>query len=145
MPSSEQKRRIKRQFEILSIPCYIVKSDYSRRSRHGPTLWQYDHWKAKDTKRNALTMKKFTFTTDRWRNDERDRNSQIAAGWTEDYYRYLDSIATVNISFTATRSERSQCENNLTLGVSDQGPKPGPMKHRPDFSRAVRTLATIKH
>ena len=60
---------------------------------------------------------------------------------TEDYCRYLDSIATINISDTATRSERSRYHNYLTLGVTDEGPKPGPIKHRPDFSRAVHACS----
>ena len=54
-------------------------------------------------------------------------------------------IATINISDTATRSERPRYDNNLTPGVNDQGPKPEPIKHRPDFSRAVHTLAAYKH
>ena len=46
MPSLEQKRTIKSQFEILSIPYYVVKTDCSRGARY-----EYDHWKAKDAKR----------------------------------------------------------------------------------------------
>ena len=44
----------------------------------------------------------------------------------------------------ATWSERSRCENILTLGIND-GPPPGPTKLRPDFPRAVRTLAAVQH
>ena len=35
MLSTEQKRKIKNQFEILSIPFYIVKKEYSRGAKHG--------------------------------------------------------------------------------------------------------------
>ena len=59
--------------------------------------------------------------------------------------RNLDTIGSIDISCADTRSERSIYENNLTLGANDHGPKPGPMKHRPDFSRAVHTLAAMKH
>ena len=118
--------------------------DYSWRARRGPSQWQYDHWKAKYTRQNAK-KKNHNSITGSWHNGELYRNSQIAAGCTEDYFRFLDSIATVNISYAATWSARSRYENNLTLGVHDQGPKPGPMKHRLDFSRAVHTLAAIKH
>ena len=54
-------------------------------------------------------------------------------------------IARINISDTGTRSERSRYDNNLMVGVNDQRPKPGPIKHRPDFSRAVHTLAAWQH
>ena len=53
MPSPEQRRFIKSQFEILSIPYYVVKTDYSGGATHGQSQWQYDHWKAKDAKRFA--------------------------------------------------------------------------------------------
>ena len=107
MPSLERKRKIKSQFEILSIPHYVVKTDCSRGARHGPSQWQCDRWKAKGTKRNALKKNHKSFT-ERWHNDELCRNSSIAAGRTEDCSRYLEFIATKNISYTATRSERSK-------------------------------------
>ena len=54
MPSPEQRRSIKSQFEILSIAYFVVKTDYSGGARHGQSQWQYDHWKAKeDAKRHA--------------------------------------------------------------------------------------------
>ena len=71
------------------------------------------------------------------------RNSQIAVGWMEKYWRYLDSIASVDISHTATWSARSRYENNLTLGVND-GEKPRPTTRRDDFPRAFRTVGAIK-
>ena len=37
MPSSEQKRLINSQFEILPVPCYIVKTDCSRGAWRRPT------------------------------------------------------------------------------------------------------------
>ena len=54
-------------------------------------------------------------------------------------------LSILDILYTATWSERSRYKNNLVLGVNDQGPKPGPVKHRPYFSRAVRTLAVKRH
>ena len=88
----------------------------------------------RDTKRNAL-KKEYKSITYRWQKDDLYRNSQIAVGWAEDYCRYLDSISTTNISYTTARIERERCQNNLVLGVNDQGPKPGPMNNRADFSQ----------
>ena len=79
MHSSEQKRKIKSQFEILSIPHHIVKTDYPRGARHSSATWQNDHWKAINTKRNAL-KKDHKSITDRLLEDELYRNSQIPAG-----------------------------------------------------------------
>ena len=141
MPSPEQKRKIKSQYEILSIPYHVVKTDCSRGARHGQSQWQYDHCTAKDTKRNSQKKNHDSILL-KWQNMKRCRKSRTAVGWTEESCRYLDSIASVDISKIATWSERSRYEHNFTLGVND-GAKPGPTKHRPDFPRAVRTLAAI--
>ena len=57
MLSTEQNRKNKSQFEILSIPFYIVKKDYSRGAKHGLSQEQYDHFRAKDSTRNAQKKK----------------------------------------------------------------------------------------
>ena len=36
----------------------------------------------------------------------------------------------IDFSCTATRKERERYENNFSLGVNGQGPKPGPIKKR---------------
>ena len=50
----------------------------------------------------------------------------------------------IDFSYTATRKERQRHENNYTLGVNCQGPKPGPMKNRADFPQAVHQLIALK-
>ena len=127
------------KFEILSIPYYIVKTDW-----HGPTQWHYDHWKAKDTKRDAQ-KKGHDSTLRRWQGDELYRkisNCRRMDGG-------LSSISGLKlrhlISHILRQEVSAQDMNNLTHGVNAQGPKPGPMKHRPDFSLAVHQLAALKH
>ena len=78
-PSLEQKRKIQSQFEILSLPSHIVKADNSRGALHGQSQWQYDHWKAKDTKRNAQNIGHDSILL-RWKDDEKYRNYQIVHG-----------------------------------------------------------------
>ena len=117
--------------------------DYSRGARYGQSRWQYDHWKAKYAQRHA-EKKAHDSIVLRWQNDERYRTSQTVRGWTEEYCDYFDDVANVDISYVATRGERSRYENNLTLGIND-GPPPGPTRRRPDFPRAARTFAPIKH
>ena len=56
------------------------------------------------------------------------------------YCRYLDSIASVDISYVARHGVSVQdTKKNLTLRIND-GPQPRPTKLRPYFPRAVRTL-----
>ena len=50
------------------------------------------------------------------------------------------SLVAIDFSCTATRKERERYENNDTLGVNGQGPKPGAMKKTADFPQAVNKL-----
>ena len=97
MPSPEQKRKTNSPFEILSTLYCIVETDYARGARRGQSQWQYDHCKSKYTRRNVEKKGDDSIFL-RWQNDEKYRKSQMALGWTEDYCRYLDSIASVDIS-----------------------------------------------
>ena len=47
LPSLEQTEEIKNQSDIMSNPLFITKEGHTG-ERHGPTQWQYDHWKATD-------------------------------------------------------------------------------------------------
>ena len=111
--------------------------------RAGQSQWQHDHWKAKDAQR-LVENKGHDSIVLRWQNGEIYRTSQTVHGWTEEYCRYMDYVAFVDISFAATWSERSRYENNLTIGIND-GPLPGPTRLRPNFPRAARTRAALRH
>ena len=91
MPSPEQKRKIRTQFEIMSVPYYIVRVDDSRGARHGESQWQCDHRQAKDAKRRAR-KKGNDSLVQRWRTDDEYRISQTVRAWTEEYCRYLDYL-----------------------------------------------------
>ena len=100
--STVQKRKIKNQFEILSIPHYIVKRSI-REEKHGLSRDQYDHFTARDSSRYART-KEYSTITARWHGDELSRNSVTAIGWTEEYCQHLDSLMSFAFSCTARRA-----------------------------------------
>ena len=95
-----------------------MKKVFSRGAKHGPSQEQYDHFQAIDSTRNAKKKYYSSFTT-RWHGDELYRNSQSAIGWTEKYCQYLDSLMSVDFSYTASSKEREIYANNLTVGVKD--------------------------
>ena len=76
----------------------------------------------------------------RWQEDEICRASQTARGWTEEYCRYFDYLAIIDISYGATGKERSRYENGLVLKLNG-GPHPGRMTIREDFPQAARAFA----
>ena len=74
----------------------------------------------------------------------KSKNSRNRSNWRRAEW-YLDLLMSIDVSFTATRKERERYENNYTLDVNGQGPKPGPMKKRADFPQAVSKLIALKH
>ena len=86
-------------------------------------------FKASESRRHAK-KKGYDSITLGFQGDEQDRNSQLAIGWTEEHYQHWDSLKAIDFSFSATRKERARYENNYTLGVNGQGPKPGPMRNK---------------
>ena len=107
MPSPEQTRKIKTRFEKMSVPFYIVKEDDSRGAKHARERWQYDHWKAKDATKAVLKRNYCSFWH-RLHTDKRYQESQWNHGWTREYCRYLDYLATVDITYIATWPKRSR-------------------------------------
>ena len=97
MPSPEQRKRITIQFEVVSVPYYIVRVDYSRGAKHCESQWQHDHWKARAAKRGA-TRKKHDAIELRWKNDDKYRAFHTFHGWTKEYCLYLDYLTTFGIS-----------------------------------------------
>ena len=75
-PSPEQKRKIKSQFEILSIPYHVVQTDYSRGAKHGQIIGQRKIQSEMRKKKNndSILLK--------WQNDERYRKSRTVS-WME--------------------------------------------------------------
>ena len=76
--------------------------------------------------------------------DELFRDSQLAIGWTEEHRPYLDSLMAIDFSCIASLKERQRYANNYSLGVNDQGPKPGPRKKRAGFPPALNKLLYLK-
>ena len=67
---------------------------------------------------------------------------QLMDGQQNLHCQYLYFLATRNISYTATWSERSRYEQRLAVKVKD-GPQLGPISDRDDFLKAARVLESL--
>ena len=83
--------------------------------------------------------KKFSSNTERFQKDELYRNSQLAIAWTDEHCQYVDSLMAIDFSHTATRNE-----NNYSLGVNGQGPKPWTNEKRTEFPQAMNKLLDLR-
>ena len=137
-----ERRKIRSQFEVMSVPFYPVREGDTRGAKHGQTQWQYDHWKARDATMGA--KKRGTDSNvQRWKEDETYRASQTAHGWTEEFCSYLDCLAPIDISYIETWKERSKYEISPVLKLR-YGKHPGRMTRRKDLPQAARVLAALQ-
>ena len=63
-------------------------------------------------RRYTRRRKIFSSITERYQKDELYRNSQLAISCIEEHSEHLDSLMATDFSYTATRKERQQYENN---------------------------------
>ena len=96
-----------------------MKMNSLRVAKHGRSQQQYDHFRANESTRHAKKEKVFVHYGKILESTNCIRNSQLAIAWTEEHCQYVDSLMAIDFSHTATRNE-----NNYSLGVNGQGPKP---------------------
>ena len=136
------QRKTKEDFDALPIP-YIVKriifAGHSMEKLNSNAIVA----KANESTQHAK-KRNFTSFLERFHNDDLHRHSQIAMGRTEEHCKYLDSLVLIGFSCTAARKERQRYENNYTLGINGQGPKPRPMKKRADCLQAVNKVLAVR-
>ena len=98
----------------MTIPFYTVSEDESRGAKHG-----IPQWKARDATKGARKRDHKSLTL-RWQKDAMYRAAQTVHGCREEQWQYLDYLATIDISNTATWSERSRYENRLWMSMRRQ-------------------------
>ena len=96
---------------------------HSRGAKHGRSQEPYDHFKSSESTRHA---KKKT-------SDGRKNIASIGV-------RSCSLISHMQLR----GKERQRYENNNTLGVNGQGPRPGPMKKRAEYPQAVNKVLCVR-
>ena len=144
-PNQEMTRRIKTAFEILTAPYFRASFLTPRGYKHGPNLWQEHHHKPKGalrgTRKNRRTL---TSIWDRWQNDTTYRKSQLDIGWSDAWVRYLDHIAQIDISHTASQEQRGRCHNLIYPRGMDEDRQAPPLSTRPGYHEAKTALVEMQ-
>ena len=141
-PDEETIQRIKARFQALIVPYCFARVSRSRGKTHGETQWQQDHLESNGRPKRSMETAKDSIVIS-WQEDEKYRNSQQAHGWTEEYCRYLDYLATIDISCTVPWHQKHWCESTITLVCNDDDRQAGPMRARKDFKPRTRTTECL--
>ena len=114
-----------------------------RGKKHGEAQWHRDHWKAMDARGGAWKHDQGSIAIRR-QEGEKYRNSPKAHGWTEEYCRYLDYLATIGISHTAPWHHRHRYESTITLVCHDDDREAGPIRARRDSESTTKILTSLR-
>ena len=95
-------------YDVTSIPGYVIKKNSSRGAKHGPSERETMFYQSKQMLRKARQQKPGSHPTilSRWYTDESYRNSLSGIGWKEKHIMLYDRIALEKNYHTATEAER---------------------------------------
>ena len=124
-------------YDVTSIPGYVIKKNSSRAAKHGPSGRQRVHYQAKQMLKKARQQKHGRHPTilSRWYASESYRNSLYVIGWREKRIMLFDRIVLEKHIYVATKAERIQNSKHWFLTINAEGPQQ-PLNQRPDFAQA---------
>ena len=137
LPTEKNQQMNKERFDVLSFPGYVITKNPSHGARHGPSMRQTMHFKARDMLRKARSNKNGICKTivERWFKDEQHRKSLSDISWTEEQIEQNEALASEDHSYVATPEERSRFWNSWKISLNREGIQ-GPIKRRPGFREA---------
>ena len=145
MKSSQRPTEFEQNnYDVTSIPGYVIKKNSSRGAEHGPSERQSMYYQAKQMMKKARQKKHGNHTTilSRWYAGETYRTSLSRIGWKEKDKMLYDRIALEKLFYVATRAGRIQNSKHWILTLNSEGPQE-PLNQRPDFAQAKRECKTI--
>ena len=123
--SQRTKELDKNNYDVSSIPGYVIKKNSSRGAKYGSSEQQRMYYKAKEMLLKDLQEKKGTDAIHpyfaRWNNDYKYRKSSSDIGWTEEHIMLHDIIALENHSYVATQAERIRNSTHWILTLNKEG------------------------
>ena len=136
-PTERNRQMNKERFDVLSIPCCVIKKNPTHGARHGPSVPQTMYFKAHHMLRKARSNKNCNCKTilERWYKDDQHRKSLSNIRWTEEQIKQYDALALEDLSYVAKTEERSRNEKSWKISLNREGIQ-GPMNQRPDFMEA---------
>ena len=135
--------RIRKRFQDVLDSSYYVPAKRNRGKKHGNEQYQVDHAKAQDTLRNVLKDRKYESILKRFQKDSRWRESQIPHGWDEAYWRYVDFMASIDISHKASHGQRERYENSLRMKCGERNYQLGPLTARSDYYASTKAIMAL--
>ena len=140
--TTENKKYIKSVLDLFSIPNFHIRKGRPHGPKYGKKSCKEYH--TANQLQNKCRKKRFLNIHDRFIRDTWFRKTMLELGRTEEVIREMDRLANEDHTHIATEEELDVYRGNWWIRSNFVGFDTMPVRHRPDFKKALSTLHRLK-
>ena len=141
--TTENKKCISSVLDLFSIPNFYIRKGRSHGHRYGKKEGCKEFHTAKQLQKRCR-KKQYENIHDRFIRDTWFRKTMIELGRSEDVILEMDRLASEDHSHIATQEELNVYRSNWWIRSNFVGSDTMPIRHRPDFKKALSTLHRLE-
>ena len=141
--TTENKKYISSVLDLFSIPNFSIRKGRPHGHRYGKKEGCKEYHTANQLKKKCR-KRGYNNIHDRFIRDTWFRKSMLEMDLTEEVIREMDRLANEDHTHIATEEELDVFRGNWWIRSNFVGPDTMPIRHRPDFKKALSTLHRLK-
>ena len=141
--TTENKKYIKSVLDLFSIPNFYIRKGRPHGHRYGKKEGDQEYHTANQLQKKCK-KRQFLSIHNRFIRDTWFRKTMIELGRTEEVIREMDKLANEDHTHIATEEEIVVYRGNWWISSNFVGSDTMPIRHRPDFKKALSTLRHLK-
>ena len=142
--TTENKKYTKSVLDLFSIPNFYVRKGRPHGHRYGKKEGDQEYHTANQLQKKCK-KRQFLSTYDRFIRDTWFRKTMIELGRTEEVIREMDKLANEDHTHIVTEEELNVFRSNWWIRSNFVGSDTMPIRHRPDFKKALSSLRRLKN
>ena len=142
--TTENKKYIKSVLDLFSIPNFYIRKGRPHGHRYGKKEGDKEYHTANQLKKKCR-KRGYNNIHDRFIRDTWFRKSMLEMDRTEEVIREMDRLANEDHTHIATEEELDVYRGNWWIRSNFVGSDTMPIRHRPDFKKALSTLRRLKN
>ena len=141
--TAENKKYVKSVLDLFSIPNFYIRKGRPHGHRYGKKEGDQEYHTANQLQKKCK-KRQFLSIHDRFIRDTWFRKTMLELGRTEEVIREMDRLANEDHTHIATEEELDVYRGNWWIRSNFVGSDTMPIRHRPDFKKALSTLHRLK-
>ena len=137
--TTEKKKYMKSVLDLFSVPNFCTRKGRPHGHRYGKKKGAREYHTANQL-RKKCRKRGYSNIHDRFVRDTWFRKTMLELNRTEEVIREMDKLANENHTHIATKEELNEKRSNWWIRSNFVGSDTMPIRHRPDFKKALSTL-----